>query len=226
MSDETEMVKEVAITTGKGIDASREFGKFISEFIRGSLKQGMGIFEDRLWYMRWERQMRLMQKAKAFMEEIGMTHPTRELPMKFAIPLFSGASLEGDDYLQDRWASLLVNAANAESGIDQKRAYIDILESIEPLEAKILEKIYSFPFDKIQHAGVFTHALPDKVSLGDEESSEKDIQPGHEVAKALGNLARLGCIRFRTTWGGREVYSWVNPTILGDSFVRACTLRK
>lgn len=226
MSDKTEMVKEVAITTGKVIDASRVFGGFIAEFIRGSLEQGMGIFEDKLRYMRWERQMRLMQKAKAFMGAIGMTHPTKELPMKFAIPLFSSASLEDDDYLQDRWASLLVNAANADSGIDQKRAYIDILESIEPLEAKILEKIYSLPFTDIQHNGVFTHALPDAISIGDEESMEKDIQPNYEVAKALGNLARLGCIRFKTTWGGGEVYSWVTPTILGDAFVRACTLKK
>ena len=226
MSDESEAVKAIAEASKSGIDGMREFGAFIAGFIGGPLTEISGMVQDRLSYMRIESHLQLMKKAKTLMHEIGMSAPTRSLPMKFAIPLFSGASLEDDDDLQVLWASLLVNAANAESGIDQSRVYIDILERLSPLEAKILNTIYSFPFDKIQHNGVFTYALPDNVFLGDENAKKTDLQPNYEIAKALSRLNALGCIKFKATWGGGENYSWVNPTLLGDSFVRACRVVK
>lgn len=49
-------VQEVTKTSGKGIDASRCFGGFVAKLISGSLEQGMGIFEDKLKYIRWKRQ--------------------------------------------------------------------------------------------------------------------------------------------------------------------------
>ena len=44
MEEEAKAVQEVFKTTGKAIDASREFGGFISKFVVGSLETGMGIF--------------------------------------------------------------------------------------------------------------------------------------------------------------------------------------
>lgn len=109
-------VQEIAKTTGKAIDAGEKFGVFISRFISGPLEQGMGIFEDKLKYMRWERQVRLMQRADQLMKEICLDKPTRSIPLKLAVPLLEAASLEDDDTLQDLWARLLVNAANSAAG--------------------------------------------------------------------------------------------------------------
>ena len=97
MSDESDAIKEVAVTAGKITEASREMGGFIAKLIQGPLEQGIGIFEDKLRYIRWERQVRLRTKYKELMREIGMTQPTRTLPLNFAIPFFRGASLEEDD---------------------------------------------------------------------------------------------------------------------------------
>jgi hypothetical protein len=204
MSDESEAVKEVAIATGKVTDAAREIGGFISKLVHGPLEQGIGIFEDKLRYIRLERQVRLFNRYKELMNEIGLSQPTRVLPLKFAIPLFQGASLEDDDFLQDRWAYLLVNAVNGQSGIDLRRVYIDILDNIDSLEARILEKIYSIPFEETQHVGILTYGLPDQVYKGVEEGdlSQNEKPPSQEVAMALANLARLGCVRFGLTWGG------------------------
>ena len=52
--------QEVAKTTGKGIDAGLELGGFFARFTGGPLEQASGIVEDKLRYMRWERQVRLM----------------------------------------------------------------------------------------------------------------------------------------------------------------------
>lgn len=232
MTEETEAVKEtakaaqeIAKTTGKAIDASQKFGGFVSRYISGSLEQGMGIFEDKLRYMRWERQMRLMEKASEYMATLGIEAPTKPIPLKLAIPLLEAASLEDDDYLQDLWAKLLVNSSIEGSPIDLNRSYIDILERLSHLEAHILSVIYSLPEDKLRNKSILTGSLPVSIEIEDENNKEEPKQPSKEVTLALANLARLGCISLPTTWGGGEVFSTIYPGVMGRSFVEACTLK-
>lgn len=222
MTDEAKAAREVAKTTGKAVDAAREAGGFIAKYISGPLEQGVGIFEDRLKYARWERQVRLMERADAFLRDRGIPDPTRAVPLKVAIPLFQEASLEDDDELQDRWAHLLANAADKDSGIDIHRSYIEILSQISPIEARILDEIYAIPFDDAQHRGIATDRLPDSARLIPEDR-EQVGEPSDDVMLALGNLARLGCIRPMGTFGGGESFSHVNPTVLGREFVAACS---
>jgi hypothetical protein len=54
LNETAKATQEVAKTAGKAIDSVSEFGKFIARFIEGSLEAGVGIFEDKLRYMRWE----------------------------------------------------------------------------------------------------------------------------------------------------------------------------
>jgi hypothetical protein len=223
MKEEAKAVQEMAKVAGKAIDAGQQAGAFIARFIGGPLEQAAGIFEDRLRYARWERQQRLMRRAQEFMEQSKMTGPTRAVPLKLAIPIFQGAGLEDDDNMQDRWAALLVNAANADFHLEIRRAYLDILEQISPLDAKILDLIYELPFHEMQHNGVLTAALPSSVRVAPEDLGDP-TDPPEEVALALGNLIRVGCLKASTTWGGGEVLSRVNPTLLGQAFVFACRL--
>jgi hypothetical protein len=220
--------QEIAKTAGKVVEAGQKFGAFISRYIHGSLEQGIGIFEDKLKYMRWERQVRLMQRANELIKSFGSSAPSRPIPIKLAVPLLQAASMEDDDYLQDMWAKLLINSADANSDTELKRMYIDILERLTPFEAQILEKIYQLPFDQIQHNGVRTDGLPSTVEAGhDRNPNRKDWQePSENVRIALISLAHLGCITPTRTWGGGEVFSSVNPTLLGKHFIEACTLRK
>ncbi|MCF7956217.1 MAG: hypothetical protein K9M75_10470, partial [Phycisphaerae bacterium] len=108
MTEETKAIKETAIaaqeiakTSGKAIDAGSKFGGFVAKYISGPLEQATGIVEDKFKYIRWERQQRLMLRAEDFMKEIGLASPTRPVPLKLAIPLLQGASMEEDDDLQD-----------------------------------------------------------------------------------------------------------------------------
>ena len=99
--------QEIAKTTGKAIDAGEKLGQFVARFISGPMEQASGIVEDKLKYLRWERQLRLMKRAEEFMKQLGMTEPSRAVPLKLAIPLLQGESLEDDDDLQDLWANCL-----------------------------------------------------------------------------------------------------------------------
>jgi len=225
ITETAKAAQEIAKASSKAIDAGSKFGGFIARFISGPLEQGVGIFEDKLKYMRWERQQRLMARAEKFMKEINLESPTRAIPLKIAVPLFQGASLEDNDDLQDIWARLLVNAANENSGIDMKRVYIDILERLTPLEAQILSVIYSLPFEEIQHKGVLTTELPYKASPV-VEKKEGLAEPADEIKLAIASLSIIGCLNMAKTCGGGEVFALVNPTVLGRNFLNACTLKK
>lgn len=216
--------REIAKTTGKGVDAGRAFCGFLSRFIGGPLEQGVGIFEDKLKYMRWERQVRLMRRADEFLASQGMNEPARPLPMKIAVPFFQAASLEEDDYLQDMWAKLLVNGTAGDGGFEVARVYVDILERLTHLEARILERIYEKPFDKLEHYSIATEGLPDTIRLVGETELNKLADPSEEIKLALANLVRMGCIGLHTTLGGGQLFSSVVPTLLGSSFVAACSL--
>lgn len=221
MEEESKAVQEVAKAAGQAIDAAREAGGFIARFVSGPLEQGIGIFEDRLKYMRWERQVRYMQRAQEFLRLAGLSSPTRPVPLKLAIPLIQGATLEEDDNLQDRWAALLVNAANANFKGEVRRSYVTILEQLTPLDAQVLDMLLTLPFEQSQHDGIVTAELPAHVRVTGEKEQEFSLPPD-EVVLSLSNLARLGCIRPTMTWGGGESYGRVNPSIAGKAFADAC----
>jgi hypothetical protein len=136
-----------------------------------------------------------------------------------AIPLIQGGSLEEDDWLQDRWAALLVNAADASSHVEVRRAFISILEDLTPLDAKMLEKIYSSTQVPDVEAEIWTTFLPDYVTV--KTPDQENLRPPNHVEISLGNLARLGLITTAMAFGGFAIFSCVHRTVLGREFLKA-----
>lgn len=221
MTSESKAIEEVAKTTGKAIEAGRELGGFLSKYVGGSLEQAMGIVEDKLKYLRWERQIRLIERANNLLAAKGLPQPTRKVPLQIAIPLIQGGSLEEDDWLQDRWAALLVNAADAASHIEIRRAFISVLEDLTPLDALLLEKIYSSTATPDVESEIWTTFLPDHVAL--EKPNQENLRPPSHIEISLANLARLGLITTAMTWGGFAVFSCVHRTVYGREFLNAIT---
>jgi hypothetical protein len=210
--------KAAAETTGKAIDAGRDAGGFIAKYIAGPLEQGMGIFEDKLKYMRWERQLRLMRRSEQLTIELGYGAPSRAIPMKVAIPLFQGASIEDDDTMQDRWINLLINAAYARNEQQVQRYHVDMLAQMSPLEAQILDKVYALPFEEAKEKGIIASQLPTNASV---LGGGWPWEPETSVCLALANLKRLGCIALPDT-AAEDFFAIVLPTRLGRDFVAAC----
>ncbi|ELL9330414.1 DUF4393 domain-containing protein [Vibrio fluvialis] len=230
MSDEFESLKEgavatqeVAKTASNAIDATREFGGFISKFISGPIELSCGIIEDKLRYIRWERQVSLIEKANKLMDQKGFVVPDVQIAIKNAVPLLEYATLEENDDLQALWANLLVNGTNSRSGVALERSFIEILGQLSYLEVMILQAVYGLPFERTQHAGILTHALPDRAIIAEENIEEPISEPNQQVKIALSNLVRVGCLKFATSFGGGEVFYKINPTFMGKEFVRACS---
>lgn len=213
-------VQEVAKTTGKGIDAAREMGGFIANYVRGPLEQGLGIFEDKLRYARWERQQRLMLRAQEFLEDTGLNEPPTGVPLKFAVPLIQAASLEDDDDLQDLWARLLVNAS-IDPEIASHRMFISVLENMSALDAQVLFVLHRSAAQP--HAGIVTRDLPESATVWREGMEQPNTQPREDVLLSLANLGRLGVITGLGTAGGGTSWAAVHITILGLKLVEACT---
>lgn len=235
--------QEIAKTTGQGLGIVRKFGKFVSRFIGGPLEQAFGIIEDKLKYRRWERQVRLMDRANAFIAERDSQMQFRPVPLNVAIPIFEAASLEEDDDLQDLWARLLVNAADAESSTHVKRGLVSILQDFGQMEARLLQAIHNAPPMK---GGILTKETPGPLDVDGRVTTrpmEDDVptkglpyeylEPGEEeedpglpsepVQIGLWNLRRLGCIESAGTWDSLVGIRRVKITALGKALVNACS---
>jgi Abortive infection alpha len=160
--------------------------------------------------MRWERGIKLVERCEAFLRERGMAAPTRQVPLKMVLPLIEAASLDDSDELLDLWATLLVNAADADSGVNVTRRLISILQDFEPLEAKCLQMIASKP-----RQGIST----------DQPPFDSLVAARPEVEIALWNLVRLGCLQ-PVKYYDRPSVELVSVTMLGQQLFAACSKPK
>lgn len=235
--------KAIVKATGQAMEVVQKVSKCVSLFIDGPLEQGIGIVNDRFKYMRWERQVRLVDRAHHFMAERGSRMRFRSVPLNVAIPIFEAASLEEDNDLQDLWARLLVNAADAESGVEVKRGLASILQDFSHMEVRLLQKIHDAPPKESgvptmgspgpsdldgrviappRKGGVPTKGLPDKYLEPGEEHKDPGL-PSEPVQIGLWNLMRLGCIESAGTWDSLVGIRRVNITALGKALVNACS---
>lgn len=218
--------QEIAETGGKGIDAARTLAEFVAKFIGGPLEKASGIVEDHLRYVRWERQIRLINRAEKFLQERGLDAPTRAVPIKVAIPLFQAAWVEENDELQDRWARLLACAADARSDVEVTRGLVSILQDLGPMESRVLESIYDAPPELNPNGVVTTECLPEGYGAPEKSNNTDPKLPREEVQIALLHLKRLGCIDAAGTWDSITGIMRVRLTELGRTLVHACTNKK
>ncbi|WP_246859289.1 Abi-alpha family protein [Dickeya oryzae] len=164
-----------------------------------------------------------MKRTEELSAEYGLELPSRAVPIKIAIPIFQAASMEEDDYLQDKWASLLINASNADLKQEIKRVHISILENLSAMDVRVLDKIYSVPVKEGHVITVVTTELPEDAFLSEDRVYEKKLS--NEIVLSLSNLTRLGCIEPLMTAGAGHYFYEVLTTALGRDFMDACQLK-
>ena len=204
--------------TGKAIDAVTKFGRFVGRYVDAPLEQASGMLEDRLRFMRWERRLRLMDKADEILAQRGLSTPDRSVPLPVFIPLVEAASLEEDDSMQDRWAALLANAGDSSQEIEVRRAFVSILENLTSLDAAVLDCIYNYEDEFADEKLFWTKDLPERVLI---EEPTTNKFPRREVEISLGNLARLGLLVSGMAWLSLCPYMGIYQTNLGQAFHEA-----
>ena len=219
--EEAKAIQEIAKTTGKVVDASRALGGYFSRFSDGPMAEAASYIAEQIRYSRFERQISFFEKVSdRLAKSPHLASHMKAIPLKILAPLLEAATLEDDEALQQRWAALLINASNDHFPIKIQRSYLSILEQLSTLDALVIDRIYSLPFEQIQHNGATIWGLPEQTSVFDQSLEIK--KPSDEVLVSVGNLVRLGCLRSAMTWGGGESFERVLPTVLGKHFVLAC----
>ena len=217
-SETAKIVKDMSEVAKGALIVLEQIGPHLSRIIGEPLEQIAGIITDKLKYVRWERSVRLVERAEEFMVERDSPLKLRPIPLNVAFPIFEAASLEEDDGLQDLWARLLVNAADVNSGVQVRRGLVSILQDFSRMEARLLQAIYDAPPMK---GGVPTKGLPDKYSQPGEEEEDSGLPP-ESVQIGLWHLMRLGCICEAGTWDSFSGIRRIRITALGKALVEAC----
>jgi hypothetical protein len=226
MNDSLDPTGGWAKATEATANASKEAiqaGRELSHFISGPVGQVVGMLEDHLKVVRFERQVQLRDRVRNILIEKGMDGPTRRITLNIGLPLLENATLEEDDDLQEVWARLLVNGGDANSGIELRRAFISVLAEMSALDVRNLAMIESVSKLKGESAsrGVWTHRLPEggipvPLPVPGKDRYEGYLSP--ELQVSLSNLSRLGCIHSVA----RELLL-VDVTPFGRALIGACT---
>jgi hypothetical protein len=198
MPDETDLVKAVAEGTAKGAtDSALEPVKALLMPFCREMGEGLGfvgsIFKER---------MRLTaERAKAMLTEINVS--PKPMKVKLFLPIIQNAALEDDKTLQEKWASLLANAARPNSGLIVPPLFPKILATLSPREAKFLDVIFNDSwrriFIKIKPVSVHTVAshsrMDEKELINAVGRSNFRWRSNAEKAFTLDHLVSEGVLR-------------------------------
>lgn len=144
MSEIEESAKAVTETVKLGttvVEATEKMGSFLSRVLNEPITEAVGIFEDKLKFMRWKRKLRIIDEVNRLLDERSL-ESTRPIPPKLAIPILEQASLEENDELQDIWCRLIANSLDPNFEVEIRYAFIDIIKNLTTLDAKILKYVY------------------------------------------------------------------------------------
>ena len=146
MSDEivetAKATQAVAKATVKGLEVSEKVGGFLSKVLGEPIEIATGILGDKLKFMRWERQVRLIDKVQQINHNRGVAGKEIPVSPKLAIPILENASVEENDILQDLWAKLMSSAQGEHSSPTVRSAFIDIIKQLEVIDVQILNSLF------------------------------------------------------------------------------------
>ena len=244
ITESAKAIQETAKTVRSGIEATQELGRFVSRITTEPIETVMGILNDKLQFMRWERKLRLAERGREILRQRSIEGPLRPIPYKLALPIIENASLEDNDELQDLWANLLASAVDPKFGGLIRSAYIDIILQLEVVDVHILNIVYeSFKhwLEKRERERIVDDYYFSPI---DHAVSKVDITERLQITFAtyensIDNLMRVRCLASyvadetidtevhgvpnyaAVTVDSR--YEFVCITSLGVSFVEACT---
>ena len=220
LSKTAEATSELAKLGNTALQLAGSFGTVFKE----PLQEVSRRLTNEIRFINARRDLALAEKWRRHMTARGLEAPTRRLPLNFAVPLLTSALLEEDDFLQETWAKLLVNAGDSASKTELRVAYVEILRGMSAFDVKNLAALAkaTLAIPAGQGRVVQTIGLP-----GSSEQYPGFFRDVSEVPRELGislaNLARLGCAIPGGGMDGAVVFSVVTVTDLGIGLYLACS---
>jgi hypothetical protein len=187
LEEEAKAVQEVAKTTGKALDIIKGSCRYLVDIFGESFKHLGGTVADWARYYRYRNFLLIADKVAEIHRTRHLTGKPVPIPPQYALPLIEGASLEYEDSIQDLWAGLIANVTDPDRKFNLKKVYIEILRSLEPLDAKILQLLSGPEIDEMYKKGKGIYLNTNEVARLLGENIE-------DVKISLHSLYRYNCI--------------------------------
>lgn len=175
--------KKIEIANGIGIAAEKALD-FIEKLIAAPLMEGTGILTDKIKYWRFKNQIVIIEKARQFLKNKGITVP-KKIPIKDITTLLEYASFEEEEIMQDSWAKLLANTLDPNNKFDACHIFSQLLNQVSVNEFYILKFIYS---------KCFFMSSDDRPYLERSELSRNSYTDYQTTMLLIDNLLRLRLI--------------------------------
>ncbi|CAM1351121.1 conserved hypothetical protein [Tenacibaculum ascidiaceicola] len=197
-------MKEVIESLNLTKEILNKIEKFMSKLLGPSITEFGELFADNVKFRRLKNQVRIFNKTRELLDKNGLE--PRELNLKTLVPLVEKSSVEDDEFLQDKWASLIANISTTpENGLEPR--LINTLSSLSSLEAKIFDFIYE-DLD-VQRQLKLARLLDNKykkytledISIDDIIISFESVKDGFKLDEKftkiyIDNLESLGLLRY------------------------------
>lgn len=182
--------------SGPGSEVAAEFAKGA----RGALRRAFGdaitefsnMLSDQMRYWRFTNLLRIREKVDRLASEHNVPDALfQALPFGDAMRTLEAASQEDEPDVQELWAGLIVRAASSSRPAISK-IHIELLRSITPIDASLLELLYpsitGMYFTSVEQIEQFNKQTNIKAEEKWRRFSEE------ERAISAQNLTRLRCI--------------------------------
>jgi Abortive infection alpha len=227
MSEEIpKAIGEVAKATGKISDLLGQVGSFVGRIMGPAADQLGYSLEDRMRLYRYKNLVKIEDRVNKIHRARRIEGSSIPIAPRLAIPLLKAAADEDDDLLQEYWAGLVANWMDPAKGRNMRRQIIEVLSSLEPLDARILAYLADkkwLLYGNVPGGGITSMKI--KQDLGVEKV---------DVHMALVNLERVACIfseypvilddRMGTSIAQRleDPKTIIRPSPLGFAVISSC----
>jgi Abortive infection alpha len=139
-----------AVKLGAAAGATIPFTALARRMLGPAADEVAEMLRDSIRVYRYQRQLRLLQKAEKMAANAGFT--PQAVPLKLLFPLLEGASLEEDEDIHTMWAALLANASLPSSLNLVLPSFAEVLRVLTPEEARLLNAAYKYALSQAEPA--------------------------------------------------------------------------
>ena len=185
MSEDDDSPKiSLDVSIGKEIDSAlgnvvRALLQKPADAVGDLVADGIGILGDRVRLKRELNAKLGIEDVRAKLDAVGVDMKDITPPKEEELHLLmNGLSLADDENVRDMWAGLFARALMPDAETEAERPYISILESLSPMDAKIIDLLaFIQRTDADLRANIENFAPKDIMSISTEEK---------ELAKKIG----------------------------------------